>query len=1701
MPKQTSLSSQLLVITPNELQFHNVEIGERYQRQLTISNPLSYRVEFTIRPGNTERYEVIPSQIKLDPKSEVSVTVQLCVPRPLKPLKSHIRKDIFHIKSTFFEQKFHSCFTLKDEVVAPKPVVVPPVTKTAKLPKFGQDIPPSVPKGVPAVVSFFAPPSSPSQPSPIIDGSFTQPDSSQGNMNETKESLIQTYPLSYFHSNSQNDFNPPTQVVAPLVTDTDAEKQNSVKQSVVKEAAKQMANELVRQEKLKAEETSRKVLAVLQSKDEALESLQMQLEEATGELKSHKEQVVELKKHCDALKSHWEGRMMEKDKAINQLESSKSKVKEELTKVSHELFLAQEKLANTSSKSERQLQDQLTSQTQQIQALIQELAQYRQQLKEQEAISMNLMQPISLSEISTLGTQTDSPTLLSRGSQCDPDESDEKTLREMGSLMAQLSEEKRKSSEYTVRIQCLEKLLASAQEVSVSQEDHVKSELERLNSAIETMENDSQSKDNLIISLKSRIHALRLSEQEARKLADESISLPPLPMEVVQEPVMQTTPHPITNPDIAQLEAEIILLRNQLIEQEAFGRNENDVFTKQLSQARQEIQALHSQLAAQSEQHTMRARQLEQSAHLMRSKGDLHAVLAEQVTAFQTLELQLSKINREHEHTMAQNTTQLREIEDLKLALASTEHALFETKKLVNIQSAHSEQSMLVAEMTRENQQLRQHVSILASEEPTFMDLPPPAPTPQHEKESPRARLHHIADLEHLKENVQKLRFDWDRDAWSMKKQCQIYMLDVNDTVKQVKLALSISQRPITHISSSKPTIPTYSRGIQCIIEPKKQSNIFSCHSFSTEIPEEHVYEPSHVEKVDAKQLHYRDTLFSVLSTLRFFSSETHPFPVHLPSTSFEFDCESTSSAYMASTIEHWLSSIISDMKLLPPSPPPKERPWPLPWAQIIEQIQRLAHALGTTHRTLPYRRSQHIAGSEGFSDSDDSMVVPSLQAEDDPCMYVMQLIDSMIATANELRAQSVDTYKLHENATKLVEKSQLNTTKCESEMEHQRREMEHQHATMRQHALEAAQASDELVGSQHQTIQLLEDTLVRARKHYEETLTCFGFVGEVKTAHGKYGRATDNKTVRDVGYLVTALAHAEAQVRVLKVKYQDTNKELQELQTNQPNRSALNVSSVSRKSVSRSKKKRGQVDVTMQPAHSHMQSFGLVHLLGAEAWQCVSLQRKVAVYNEQIRALCIERDSEKDAAKTKQNMCAALQSELDTLRGEFQDLESSSEATISRLREDIRRLKRMEQTASQKIVLAKQMNTTQDAPKPIIPTECDGTCNAASSRVHSLKQKHAKEVNALRKELRANVLESSNHADQSHTRLQRIQADLNRKEALVREWKGKCERLESMQTSSTQSEGTLSALQTQLSRSREENTRQKQLISQQRKSQELIQTQLNEQSELRAKYWHLYQRAKSEVSRLTDSRDYFKKKVDAQAEHYKEMANQSASVSNVRLNEPGKQDLIRARVKCNQLQSELDSIVNRNTELRNVLMSVLRYNAHAIADLRQFQVKNKKASTSSRWHEAESISKTFLGLESDDLREFLAPNTSGHPSADAWDAEADAATTHLANLLESETWTSESVSAFLTRQIDERLHAAHSHWERLNTSKTEAGLSVPSSDLLVAEYGAWVQELMRDAISVDDLNNDISFTSFVTTHVKDLETRLTGIDFKHTFL
>ena len=105
-------------VEPSSLVFRSVALNQAYTASLSISNPLTAPVEFTLRASNP-RYTLSPNKVTLVPNQQVIITVRLLLNHyPNKAKGKQGQEDTIHIKSPYFEQMVNVVFFLVEQTGA-----------------------------------------------------------------------------------------------------------------------------------------------------------------------------------------------------------------------------------------------------------------------------------------------------------------------------------------------------------------------------------------------------------------------------------------------------------------------------------------------------------------------------------------------------------------------------------------------------------------------------------------------------------------------------------------------------------------------------------------------------------------------------------------------------------------------------------------------------------------------------------------------------------------------------------------------------------------------------------------------------------------------------------------------------------------------------------------------------------------------------------------------------------------------------------------------------------------------------------------------------------------------------------------------------------------------------------------------------------------------------------------------------------------------------------------------------------------------------------------------------------------------------------------------------------------------------------------------------------------------------------------------
>lgn len=103
---------------PSDIDFGQVVLNQTYVRAIDVRNPLSCPVRFSVRPGS-DRFSVSPcDDLTVQADSSIRLIIRLRILKAVsKPRDSRTKRDIFHVKSNFFEQKFYASY----DFITPNP--------------------------------------------------------------------------------------------------------------------------------------------------------------------------------------------------------------------------------------------------------------------------------------------------------------------------------------------------------------------------------------------------------------------------------------------------------------------------------------------------------------------------------------------------------------------------------------------------------------------------------------------------------------------------------------------------------------------------------------------------------------------------------------------------------------------------------------------------------------------------------------------------------------------------------------------------------------------------------------------------------------------------------------------------------------------------------------------------------------------------------------------------------------------------------------------------------------------------------------------------------------------------------------------------------------------------------------------------------------------------------------------------------------------------------------------------------------------------------------------------------------------------------------------------------------------------------------------------------------------------------------------
>ena len=134
----------MLTVEPEEPEIHHVRVQHAYRTTVMLRNNSRNALELTIRAGSPERWTVAPSTVFLEAGRTMRVDLRLKLTRELRPKRvaggagaaadhasgegtqptPHRQRDVFHIKTPYFERRFHASFTAADESEARREIPI-----------------------------------------------------------------------------------------------------------------------------------------------------------------------------------------------------------------------------------------------------------------------------------------------------------------------------------------------------------------------------------------------------------------------------------------------------------------------------------------------------------------------------------------------------------------------------------------------------------------------------------------------------------------------------------------------------------------------------------------------------------------------------------------------------------------------------------------------------------------------------------------------------------------------------------------------------------------------------------------------------------------------------------------------------------------------------------------------------------------------------------------------------------------------------------------------------------------------------------------------------------------------------------------------------------------------------------------------------------------------------------------------------------------------------------------------------------------------------------------------------------------------------------------------------------------------------------------------------------------------------------------
>ena len=126
----------MLTVEPEEPVIHDVKVQHAYRTTVSLRNNTRNALEVSIRAGSPERWAVAPSSVFLEAGRTMRVDLRLKLTRELRPkrlaggagavgsssgdtqhdgvdtITQHRQRDVFHVKTEYFERRFHASFTV-----------------------------------------------------------------------------------------------------------------------------------------------------------------------------------------------------------------------------------------------------------------------------------------------------------------------------------------------------------------------------------------------------------------------------------------------------------------------------------------------------------------------------------------------------------------------------------------------------------------------------------------------------------------------------------------------------------------------------------------------------------------------------------------------------------------------------------------------------------------------------------------------------------------------------------------------------------------------------------------------------------------------------------------------------------------------------------------------------------------------------------------------------------------------------------------------------------------------------------------------------------------------------------------------------------------------------------------------------------------------------------------------------------------------------------------------------------------------------------------------------------------------------------------------------------------------------------------------------------------------------------------------------